>query len=325
MSYAYDPEFVQALESQLPGLTEWPESPEAHDIKTRRECVTAMFGPLRAYIETYPDIVVGKFSVKSNDGAKIEVVHLHKQGVETGLPSPAILHAHGGGMISGTASDFSKLLEKYVHHTGIQIFSVDYRLAPEHQHPTLVEDCYAALKHISNNAQALNVDPARLAVLGESAGGGIAAGLALMARDRGLAPPLVKQILIYPMLDDRNLEPIKDLESFAVWKSIDNLTGWTALLGKGNIGKSCDVSAYAAPARVSSVLGLPPTYIDVGELDIFRDEDMEYALRLSKACVPTEFHLYPGVPHGFELLAPSISVVKRAMENRLKAIECLWA
>ncbi|KAH7000803.1 arylesterase/monooxygenase [Ilyonectria destructans] len=321
MPLAYDPEFVRALEPLVPGLTQWPDSPEAHDIATRRVNVTAMFGPLRTSHETHADIAVSTFSVKSHDGADVEVLHLRKRGSETEPPTPAILHVHGGGMIAGTARDNLKPLEAYVHDIGIQIFSVEYRLAPEHQHPTLVEDCYAALRYISEEAQALNVDPARLAVLGESAGGGIAAALALMARDRGLTPRLAKQILIYPMLDDRTLEPAEDLDPLAVWKSVDNVTGWTALLGQGNIGRDRQVSPYAAPARVPSVAGLPPTYIDVGELDIFRDEDIEYALRLLKAGVSTEFHLYPGLPHGFDLLAPDISAVRRAAENRLKAIE----
>ncbi|CAH0057030.1 unnamed protein product [Clonostachys solani] len=323
MPLAYDSEFVQALESLLPGLTRWPDSPPIHDIVTRRANITATFRPLRTNRETFPDVVVDTFSIKSYDGADVEVLHLRKKETNNGLPTSAIVHSHGGGMITGTARDCSKPLEIYVHRTGVQIFSVDYRLAPEHQHPTLVEDCYAALEHVTKNAASLNVNPARLAVLGESAGGGIAAGVALLARDRGLTPPLTKQILIYPMLDDRNLEPNEHLEPFAVWKNVDNITGWTALLGQGNAGKGRDVSPYAAPARVLSVAGLPSTYIDVGELDIFRHEDMEYALRLSQAGVSTEFHLYPGVPHGFDLLATGTSVVTRALENRLRAIESI--
>ena len=199
--------------------------------------------------------------------------------------------------------------------------SVEYRLAPEHPGTTLVDDCYAGLVWLSQNAQKFNIDPTRIAVMGESAGGGIAAGVALMARDKNLQPPLAKQILIYPMLDDRNLIPNEALEALPlVWTNADNITGWTALLGDKAGKPDADVSPYCAPSRVKSVVGLPPTYIDVGGLDLFRDEDLLYAQRLAAENINTEFHLYPGLPHGFELFATSIDASKRANENRQKAI-----
>lgn len=320
MTLALDPAYVQAVEPLEAAHSDGGQVVAAHDIETRRASINDSMELLMAARETHADVVQSTISIKSYDGANIDVIHVRRQGAESGPPTPAVIHAHGGGMIAGTASLYVKPIDNYAHHSGLQFFSVDYRLAPEHPHPTPVEDCYAALRYISDNAQIFNIDPARLAVLGESAGGGIAAGMALLARDRGLTPPLAKQILIYPMLDDRNVEPIELLDPFAVWSSVDNLTGWTALLGRGKVGKDHYISPYAAPARAPSVAGLPSTYIDVGELDIFRDEDMEYSMRLSKAGVSTEFHLYPGLPHGFDLMAPSISVVRRAIENRLKAM-----
>jgi acetyl esterase/lipase len=222
-------------------------------------------------------------------------------------------------MIAGSVQTFQAALIMKVSQTGIPLFSVDYRIAPEHKNDGLVQDCYAGLIWLHQNAAKFNLDPKRIAVFGESAGGGIAAGVALMARDRNLQPPLAKQILVYPMLDDQNLVPDQSLEPFAFWTYVDNVTGWTALLGDKAGKHDADVSCYAAPARAKSLAGLPPTYIDVGGLDIFRDEDMVYATRLARECVNTEFHLYPGVPHGFDLLAFDTAVAKRAFANRIAA------
>jgi acetyl esterase/lipase len=183
-----------------------------------------------------------------------------------------------------------------------------------------VEDCYAGLTWLHANAQKFNVDPTRIAVKGESAGGGLAAGVALMARDKNLSPPLAKQILIYPMLDDRTKEDAA-LVPFASWSYVDNVTGWTALLGANKAGKAeADVPIYCAPARAKSLKGLPSTYIDVGTLDIFRDEDIEYAQRLAKENIDVEFHLYPGLPHAFELTGAKTNATKRALENRMRAM-----
>ena len=182
----------------------------------------------------------------------------------------------------------------------------------------MVEDCYAALQWLQSKAEEFGVDPTRIAIMGESAGGGIAAGVTLMARDRGLSPPLAKQILIYPMLDDRNIIPNPQIETYAPWKSFDNKVGWQALLG--DLYGTDQVPAYAAPARATDLSNMPPTYIDTGGLDLFRDEDINYAARLAHANVPTEFHLYPGVPHGFEGVSETISVTRRALENRQAAM-----
>ena len=154
--------------------------------------------------------------------------------------------------------------------------------------------------------------------MGESAGGGIAAGLALYARDKQLQPPIAKQILVYPMIDYTKTEPFPALSKYLVWTEESNLTGWTALLGDKI--KSGDVSPYASPAHVKDVSGLPSTYIDCGTLDLFRDEDTEYARRLAAANVDVEYHLYPGVPHGFEAIAPNITASKQATANRMKAL-----
>jgi acetyl esterase/lipase len=164
------------------------------------------------------------------------------------------------------------------------------------------------------------VDPARIAVMGDSAGGGLAAGVCLLTRDRS-GPAVAAQLLIYPMLDDRAHPPDPQLLPFLTWTYDDNITGWAALLGNA-VGTDA-VSPYAAPARATDLSGLPATYIDVGDLDIFRDEDITYARRLSEAGVPTELHLHPGCPHAFEVLARGADVSRRAIDDRTRRLRSL--
>lgn len=320
MRLTHDPEFAQALEPLLPMLAARP-TPKVHDIQTRREMIPAIFGSLMDSLPDSPGVSVDTLTVKSYDGAKITVFHIYPKEAPSGAPTSALIHAYGGGMIAGSAGMFVKAVALTAAATRAQFFSVDYRKAPEHPHPAPTEDVFAALKWLNENAATFNVDPARIGITGESAGGGIAAGVAIMARDRKLCPPLAKQVLIYPMLDDGNLSPINGMEELAFWKAADNITGWTALLGD-KVGKE-GVSPYAAPARVESVEGLPPIYIDVGELDIFKVEDIEYIARFAKANISVEFHLYPGLPHGWEGIAPDLPATRRAMENRIRALSTI--
>ncbi len=174
---------------------------------------------------------------------------------------------------------------------------------------------------LHSQAGELGIDRARIVVAGLSAGGGLAAGVSLMAHDRGLNPPIAKQILLCPMLDDRNTtatDADSSLAPFVTWSWDDSWTGWNALLGE-NAGSS-SVSPYAAPARAENLQGLPPTYIDVGTLDIFAQEDEQYASRLRESGVQVEWHLYQGVPHGFEFRGRQSKIVARAHENRRAAI-----
>jgi acetyl esterase/lipase len=224
-------------------------------------------------------------------------------------------------MIMGSVELFQNPIAGLVSMSGVPFAAVEYRLAPEHPHPTLVEDCYTGLTWLRDNAKELSVDPSRIGIMGESAGGGIAAGVTLMARDRTFTPPLAKSILIYPMMDDRNTILDEKLAPFVFWSYDDNSTGWAALLGKDVGGKN--VSPYAAPARATDLSGLPPTYIEVGQLDIFMYEDMEYACRIAWAGGVVEFHLHPGCPHGFENFAPQVDVSKRAIQDRVRAIKSI--
>lgn len=226
-----------------------------------------------------------------------------------------IYHIHGGGYVAGKASEFSAMLRPLAASLGCTIVSVDYRLAPETPHPGPIEDCYAGLVWARDNCAALGADPAQIGVMGESAGGGLAAALALLARDRG-GPPLAFQCLTYPMLDDRtstSREPRAHTGEF-VWTPHNNRFGWRALLGKEPGGS--DVSCYAAAARADHLGDLPPTFIMTGALDLFLGEDLEFAGRLMEAGVPCELHVYPGGFHGFDL-APDASVAASARDARV--------
>ena len=215
-------------------------------------------------------------------------------------PLPALLWVHGGGLIFGSTAEDDPLVRRIVDATGCAAVSVDYRLAPETPFPGPVEDCYAALSWLHTNAAELGVDPNRLAIGGASAGGGIAAGLGLLTRDRGEVP-LAFQLLIYPMIDDRTVTSTNTnpLAGEFIWTRDSNRFGWTSYLGQEPGGP--DVSPYAAAARAEKLEGLPSTFLCAGALDLFLEEDMEYARRLVRAGVPTELHVYPGAYHGFNI------------------------
>ncbi|MFT3765916.1 MAG: alpha/beta hydrolase [Minicystis sp.] len=230
-------------------------------------------------------------------------------------PAPGIFHTHGGGMIIGSRLTGMDPFLDWVEQLGVVVVSVEYRLAPEHPHPAPVEDCYAGLVWTAQNAEALGIDPRRLVIAGASAGGGLAAAVALMARDRK-GPALAAQLLIYPMLDDRNDTPSAiQMEGVGVWDRTSNDTGWTALLGAARGGP--DVSPYAAPARATDLSGLPPAFIDVGSAETFRDEDIAYASRIWQCGGVCELHVWPGAFHGFDSLAPQAALSQAARAARL--------
>ena len=262
------------------------------------------------------DVRVTSFEARVGDGTALSLKWYSRASAVNG---PAVVYLHGGGMIHGSADTYDQLVSAYVESAGVPLLFVEYRLAPEHPHPTPLDDCYAAFVWLVDHAEMLGVDPSRVAVMGDSAGGGLAAGVALVARDRGL--PLARQILIYPMLDDRNTIADESLSRFAVWTYDHNFTGWSALLGD-RIGRS-DVPHAAAPARAVSLAGVAPAYIEVGELDIFRDEDIVYAARVASAGVPVELHVHPGAPHAFDRLAPEADVTRRAVADRIRVLSSL--
>jgi acetyl esterase/lipase len=232
---------------------------------------------------------------------------------------PALLWIHGGGYVMGDIEQDDRLMKQLVKRIDCVAVSVDYRLAPEHPFPAPVEDCYAGLKWLFAHAGELGVDPSRIAIGGASGGGGLAAGLALLARDRGEVK-VAFQLLIYPMIDDRNVTPASHaITDSRMWNREANRLGWRAYLGRD--GGGADVSPYAAASRATDLTNLPPAYIPVGALDLFVDENIEYAQRLIQAGVPTELHVYPGAFHGFDLFAPSAKVSKQFKADRDNALK----
>jgi acetyl esterase/lipase len=223
---------------------------------------------------------------------------------------PCVYWMHGGGYVLGTNALEDARFDRWCQLLGCVGVSVEYRLAPETAYPGPLEDCYAGLKWVYDNAAELGVDPARLGIGGGSAGGGLAAGLALLARDRAEVP-LAFQLLIYPMIDDRMVTPSSRWD-VPVWPPAANQFGWSAYLGPRFGG---DVPVYAAAARATELAGLPPALMIVGALDGFVDEDVDYAVRLNRSGVSTELHLYPGAPHGFDSMALSTSIAQRARRD----------
>ncbi|MGY4709753.1 alpha/beta hydrolase [Mycolicibacterium sp. CBM1] len=320
MALPMDPQ-VQSLLQPLLATAAALEPPAVGDVATRRERAVPFFRVLADNRPVVGGVERHRHTLTTADGAELDLAWYVPS---SGVPGSAVLYLHGGGMIysmAETAPAYDVGLRSYVAASGVPMLTVDYRVAPEYPHPTPVEDCYAALVWLAENAEQLGVDPARLAVAGDSAGGGLAAGVSLLARDRG-GPALALQLLIYPMLDDRTTTPDPQLAPETLtWTYEDNLTGWGALLGDQAGG--ADVPVYAAPARAQDLAGLPPTYLDIGDLDIFRDEDIAYATRLSAAGVPTDLHVHPGCPHAFEALAPTADVSVRVMADRVRRLRSL--
>ncbi|GAA3207784.1 alpha/beta hydrolase [Microbacterium terregens] len=251
-------------------------------------------------------------TIAGYDGAEI-VVSIYRSAGHS-LAGPGIYHIHGGGMVLGDRFSGVQSFLPFVASHGAVLVSVEYRLAPEFPDPVPVEDCYAGLVWTAANAAELGIDPSRIIVGGASAGGGLSAGVTLLARDRH-GPALKASLLIYPMLDDRN-ETISchQIQGVGVWDRTSNFTGWNALLGDRR--GTDDVSIYAAPARAADLSGLPPTFIDVGSAEVFRDEDVAYASRIWAAGGVAELHVWPGGFHGFDGFVPQAQVSRAMVETR---------
>jgi acetyl esterase/lipase len=250
------------------------------------------------------------------DGATLEL-RWHRHRDATG--GPAVLYVHGGGMVLGSLDAYERLLSWYAEQSKVPFLSVGYRLAPESTGTALAEDVCTGLLWLHQHAEELGVDRQRIAIMADSGGGAPAAGATIIAREREL--PLARQILIYPMLDDRNVDADPELAETATWTYDNNATAWQALLGDRAGGDH--VSPVEAPARLTDATALPAAYIETGDLDIFRTEDILYAATLAGAGVPVELHVHPGAPHGFDRLAPHAAVTRRAHQDRLRVISSL--
>ena len=245
------------------------------------------------------------------DEANGVVVRVHRpRGIEGAVP--CVYSIHGGGYIRGTYDMDDAKFDRWCPTYGIIGVSVEYRLSPETPYPGPLEDCYAGLKWTYDNADEIGIDRDKIGITGVSAGGGLCAALALLARDRGEVP-LQFQLLDCPMLDDRQITPSSQAEDLVIWTKQTNAFGWQCYLG--DLYGTDDVHYTAAPARAEDLSGLPEAYVCVGGADGFRDEDITYALRLYGAGVPTELHVYPGAPHGVGLF-PQTAIAQRYAADR---------
>ena len=313
-----DPELHPIFEPLLAAQRVMPMLPRG-DWQGRRETAAAIGDTIETMTPAAEDVETKDFSATAADGTSIPLRWYKPANSET---KSAVLYTHGGGKFLLTLDMYDPLCKYHAAQADVAILSVDFRLPPEHPYPIPAEDCYAGLVWLAEHADELGVNPNRIGVMGDSGGGGMAAGTVLMARDRG-GPKVAKQLLLQPMLDDRNTIEDPALAPYAVWTYDDNYTGWQCYVGDA-IGSE-DVSPYAAPSRAEDLSGLPPTFIDVGELDIFRDESVDYATRLVCAGVSVEFHLYPGAPHGFELPSIGTKVSANAWQARFRALNMLNA
>jgi acetyl esterase/lipase len=317
LTFTMDAEVAAVLQAALEKNGP-PPTPQIGDVQTRRVTLDAMLEYFNNQAQPLADDVkITDHEVTAADGATLLARWYRRPASATGA---AVLYLHGGGMIVGSVPIFDGPVSRYVARTGVPMLSVQYRLAPEHPHPVPVEDAYAGLTWLADHAGQLGIDPGRIAVMGDSAGGGLAAGVAILSRDRQ-GPAIARQLLIYPMLDDRTTTPDLYIAPFAGWSYDDNATGWNALLGPGH--EKHEIDPAAAPGRLKDARGLPPAYIEVGQLDVFRDESLRYALVLSHAGVPVEMHLHPGVPHEYDAIAFDADVSRRAQADRGRVLRSL--
>lgn len=249
--------------------------------------------------------------VTAPDGAELPI-SIFRSTEAVATDAPCIYWVHGGGMVMGDRFANLDIPLDWLEAHGAVVATLDYRLAPEVSGSTLVEDCYAGLVWVVSHARELGIDPNRLVVAGASAGGGLAAGITLMARDRG-GPAIAAQVLICPMLDHRNVTVSS--RQYAgdpgVWTREKNEFGWRAVLGE-----AAEVPRYVSPALEPDLAGLPTTYVDAGTAEVFRDEDVEYASRIWAAGGQAELHVWAGGFHGFDAMFPSAGVSQAARRAR---------
>lgn len=230
-------------------------------------------------------------------------------------PAPVLVNFHGGGMIMGHRSWEHARVVDLVERHGMVGVNVEYRLAPEHPFPAGVEDNYAATRWVSEHAAELGADPDRLIVMGGSAGGGFAAAVSLMARDRG-GPAIAGQLLLCPMIDNTNSTAASlQYDGIGTWQRDANLLAWRCVLGP-ELAYSEEAPAYAAPSRADDLSGLPPAFIEVGAAEMFRDENTDYASRIWAAGGRAELHVWSGGFHGFDMFAPESELARAALASR---------
>ena len=313
-------DFQARLDPELRALVEArPPVDLSGDIPTLRAIAADLGRPLLEAMPEVPGVSSRDIEVDGY-GPEDPPVGVRLYRPEGDASGAAMCFIHGGGMVFGSVAEMDYVCRRIVSGTGAVIASVEYRLAPEHPFPAPLHDCYAALRGLHDMAPGLGVDQSRIAVGGPSAGGGLAAGTAIMARDLGEVA-LCWQWLLYPMIDDRMVTPSShEITEATVWNRAANGHGWAAYLGDLAGGDAVPIRAAPARASTEQLRGLPPTYIDVGDLDLFRDECIAYAATLLAAGVPTELHVIPGAFHGSEAGAPGADTSRRIAGYRNAAL-----
>lgn len=293
MAYAYDPELQPILEF-LPALG-------IEDPVAARAGFAALIAMLNAELDENGVVIINRAIPGPGDAGEIPLRIYSPQGVAA--PVAGLLYLHGGGFVIGNLDSEHGSCLALCRNLGIVVVSVDYRLAPETPYPGGLEDCYASLLWVQQNSVALKLDPARLGVFGQSAGAGLAAATALLARERK-GPKLCFQYLGIPELDDRlDTHSMRQFTDTPMWNRPNAELSWNYYLGDGLRRGADDVPCFAAPARAEDLSGLPPAYVSTMEFDPLRDEGVLYALKLMQAGVATELHCYPGTFHGSSLVA----------------------
>lgn len=282
------------------------------DIGARRETLYGMLAQMTADLPPNPNVALEDISIDGPAGALPLRVYRPASPAAT---RPGMLFIHGGGMVLGNLETDHLTAVMLCETIGAVVVSVDYRLAPENPYPAGLDDCVAALDWMAANAGSLGYDPARLAIYGGSAGGGLAIATALRARDTD-GPALCFVMAPYPMIDDRNETPSsQEIVDIGIWDRAGNIEAWAWYLG----GQAAD--QYAAPARATDLAGLPPMFIDVGDRDMFRDEDAAFVERLASSGVAVEWHEYPGAYHASEVFAPTAALSQQIWAARIAALQ----
>ncbi|MEJ8566323.1 alpha/beta hydrolase [Elongatibacter sediminis] len=300
-----DPELRAGLANQPQGLDKLTRD-TVMQVRAER---ARMFQPVST-----PAVSTTEHQVPTQSGSVRVIVYRPSAQATSDTPAPGVLWVHGGGYVLGTAEDDRAL--KIAQQIDAVVVSVDYRLAPENPFPAGVEDCHASLLWMVDEALALGIDPQRIAIAGQSGGGGMAAGLALLNRDRS-GPALALQLLLYPMIDNLHDTASGSIEDHPVWNRKTSLDAWEMYL---NGAPGTAASPYAAAARAQDLTGLPPACICVGAEDLFRDECIDYARRLMAAGVAVELAVFPGLYHGGDLFVPEAKISQRLQRSFLRSL-----
>lgn len=309
-----DPELkgpIKMMLSQMPPMS-------FDDIPAARAASKQMMAAMKEQMPDIPGVTAEDRTVPGPEDSPDVTVRIYRPEKQAGR-LPALLWIHGGGYMFGDIDQEDFTAKRFASAAECVVVSVDYRLAPEHPYPAPLEDCYAAFKWLSAHADELGIDRSCIAIGGASAGGGLASGLAILARDRAEVKTIF-QLLVYPMINDCNIAPACDvLPETLFWTRENNMIGWRSYLGcePGGEGISC----YAAAFRAIHLEGLPPAYITVGDLDLFSQEDIEYSRRLIEAGVPAELHVYPGGCHAFDMIVPAADISKRFTTDIHRALK----